>query len=104
MNVVWLRYQPTDPRQIVFGSQESLLGADKSGPTLISESRSGTTLLSVMLMLGSAWTACTTAADILIAGGILWGLYKSKSGYVLPVVSKAKLTLASCEVGLTRTR
>ncbi|KAK6904377.1 hypothetical protein I203_105189 [Kwoniella mangroviensis CBS 8507] len=48
---------------IVFGSQPSLLGADKSGPTLIT------------------WTATTTAADVLIAACILWGLLKSKSGW-----------------------
>ncbi|KAK1922537.1 hypothetical protein DB88DRAFT_495467 [Papiliotrema laurentii] len=48
---------------VVFGSQESLLGANKSGPTLIT------------------WTATTTAADVLIAASILRGLLKSKSGW-----------------------
>ncbi|WVQ81359.1 hypothetical protein IAT38_003482 [Cryptococcus sp. DSM 104549] len=48
---------------IVFGSQPTLLGADKSGPTLIT------------------WTATTTAADVIIAGCILWGLLKSKTGW-----------------------
>ncbi|ORX39035.1 hypothetical protein BD324DRAFT_618300 [Kockovaella imperatae] len=48
---------------VVFGSQPSLLGADKSGPTLIT------------------WTATTTAADVLIAVCILYGLLKSKSGW-----------------------
>nr|XP_019009759.1 uncharacterized protein I206_05319 [Kwoniella pini CBS 10737]OCF48540.1 hypothetical protein I206_05319 [Kwoniella pini CBS 10737] len=48
---------------IVFGSQPSLLGADQSGPTLIT------------------WTATTTAADVLIAICILWGLLQSKSGW-----------------------
>ncbi|WWC64099.1 uncharacterized protein I303_106706 [Kwoniella dejecticola CBS 10117] len=48
---------------IVFGSQPSLLGADKSGPTLIT------------------WTATTTAADVVIAICILWGLLQSKSGW-----------------------
>ncbi|ORY26227.1 hypothetical protein BCR39DRAFT_589745 [Naematelia encephala] len=48
---------------VVFGSQPSLLGADKSGPTLIT------------------WLACTSAADVLIAGSILWGLLRSKTGW-----------------------
>ncbi|WVN87781.1 uncharacterized protein L203_102976 [Cryptococcus depauperatus CBS 7841] len=47
----------------VFGGQSSLLGANKSGPTLIT------------------WTATTTAADVLIAGCILYGLLKSKTGW-----------------------
>ncbi|WVW79259.1 hypothetical protein I302_101226 [Kwoniella bestiolae CBS 10118] len=48
---------------IVFGSQPSLLGADKSGPTIIT------------------WTSTSCAADVLIAACILWGLLKSKSGW-----------------------
>ncbi|OCF40256.1 hypothetical protein I317_05950 [Kwoniella heveanensis CBS 569] len=48
---------------IVFGSQSSLLGATHSGPTIIT------------------WTSMTTAADILIAACILWGLLNSKSGW-----------------------
>lgn len=47
----------------IFGHQTTLLGADKSGPYLIT------------------WTACATAADVIIAASIMWALLRSKSGW-----------------------
>jgi len=48
---------------VIFVNQPSLLQASVSGPALIT------------------WLSATTAADILIAGCILWGLFQSKSGW-----------------------
>ncbi|ODN87146.1 hypothetical protein L198_07149 [Cryptococcus wingfieldii CBS 7118] len=48
---------------ILFGEQETLFGASASGPALIT------------------WTAVTTGADIIIAGCILAGLLRSKTGW-----------------------
>ncbi|TYJ54085.1 hypothetical protein B9479_005271 [Cryptococcus floricola] len=70
---------------IVFGAQETLFGATASGPTLIT------------------WTAVTTGADVIIAGCILTGLIRSKTGWAHTDKLVSKLVRMTFEAQLPPT-
>ncbi|ODO01575.1 hypothetical protein I350_06395 [Cryptococcus amylolentus CBS 6273] len=85
---------------IVFGGQETLFGATASGPTLISDSLLVSPQLSLMI---SAWTAVTTGADVIIAGCILAGLIRSKTGWAHTDKLVSKLVRMTFEAQLPPT-
>ncbi|ODN95719.1 hypothetical protein L198_04337 [Cryptococcus wingfieldii CBS 7118] len=86
--------------KILLGVLETLFGATASGPTLISKCLPVSPQLLLMI---SAWTAVTTGADVIIAGCILAGLLRSKTGWAHTDKLVSKLVRMTFEAQLPPT-